>query len=115
MKRRFKSKSRVSSRTSRAYEQTVKGKKSKVYFELDEQCMSKQSRNKRLRFKSKSRVSSRTSRAYEQTVKKSKVYFELDEQCMSKQSRNKRLTRPGIEPGSVPWQGTILPLDHRVF
>jgi hypothetical protein len=21
--------------------------------------------------------------------------------------------RPGIEPGSVPWQGTILPLDHR--
>ena len=25
------------------------------------------------------------------------------------------MTRPGIEPGSVPWQGTILPLDHRVF
>nr|PNR43974.1 hypothetical protein PHYPA_016357 [Physcomitrium patens] len=23
------------------------------------------------------------------------------------------LHRPGIEPGSVPWQGTILPLDHR--
>ena len=21
--------------------------------------------------------------------------------------------RPGIEPGSVPWQGTILPLNHR--
>ncbi|KAJ0091328.1 hypothetical protein Patl1_13123 [Pistacia atlantica] len=20
--------------------------------------------------------------------------------------------QPGIEPGSVPWQGTILPLDH---
>ena len=20
---------------------------------------------------------------------------------------------PGIEPGSVPWQGTILPLDHQ--
>ena len=25
----------------------------------------------------------------------------------------KGLHRPGIEPGSVPWQGTILPLDHR--
>ena len=23
------------------------------------------------------------------------------------------LQRPGIEPGSVPWQGTILPLDQR--
>ena len=33
---------------------------------------------------------------------------------MSKQFK-KKLTRPGIEPGSVPWQGTILPLDHRVF
>lgn len=22
------------------------------------------------------------------------------------------LHQPGIEPGSVPWQGTILPLDH---
>jgi len=22
------------------------------------------------------------------------------------------LYQPGIEPGSVPWQGTILPLDH---
>ncbi|TYI24245.1 hypothetical protein ES332_A06G220200v1 [Gossypium tomentosum] len=25
---------------------------------------------------------------------------------------NGRLHQPGIEPGSVPWQGTILPLDH---
>jgi hypothetical protein len=25
----------------------------------------------------------------------------------------KEVHRPGIEPGSVPWQGTILPLDHR--
>ena len=24
----------------------------------------------------------------------------------------KSLHQPGIEPGSVPWQGTILPLDH---
>ena len=24
----------------------------------------------------------------------------------------KNLHQPGIEPGSVPWQGTILPLDH---
>ena len=23
-----------------------------------------------------------------------------------------KLHQPGIEPGSVPWQGTILPLDH---
>ncbi|PNT67958.1 hypothetical protein BRADI_3g34203v3 [Brachypodium distachyon] len=23
--------------------------------------------------------------------------------------------QPGIEPGSVPWQGTILPLDHWCF
>ena len=34
---------------------------------------------------------------------------------MSKQFKKKKLTRPGIEPGSVPWQGTILPLDHRIF
>ena len=27
--------------------------------------------------------------------------------------KEKDLHRPGIEPGSVPWQGTILPLDHR--
>ena len=26
-----------------------------------------------------------------------------------------RLRRPGIEPGSAPWQGAILPLDHRRF
>ncbi|KAH8939940.1 hypothetical protein BDL97_15G062900 [Sphagnum fallax] len=25
---------------------------------------------------------------------------------------NNSLHQPGIEPGSVPWQGTILPLDH---
>lgn len=22
------------------------------------------------------------------------------------------MRRPGIEPGSIPWQGTIMPLDH---
>ena len=27
----------------------------------------------------------------------------------------KKLTRPGIEPGSAPWQGAILPLDQRVL
>ena len=27
----------------------------------------------------------------------------------------KGLHQPGIEPGSVPWQGTILPLDHWCF
>ena len=27
----------------------------------------------------------------------------------------KYLHQPGIEPGSVPWQGTILPLDHWCF
>ncbi|XLR53333.1 hypothetical protein S83_004005 [Arachis hypogaea] len=26
--------------------------------------------------------------------------------------RKRKLHQPGIEPGSVPWQGTILPLDH---
>ena len=26
--------------------------------------------------------------------------------------RKLQLHQPGIEPGSVPWQGTILPLDH---
>ena len=26
-----------------------------------------------------------------------------------------RMHQPGIEPGSVPWQGTILPLDHWCF
>ena len=32
-----------------------------------------------------------------------------------KEAEMKKLTavhQPGIEPGSVPWQGTILPLDH---
>lgn len=30
--------------------------------------------------------------------------------------KNKKLMhQPGIEPGSVPWQGTILPLDHWCF
>ena len=27
----------------------------------------------------------------------------------------KLMHQPGIEPGSVPWQGTILPLDHWCF
>ena len=31
----------------------------------------------------------------------------------SENQNQKGLHRPGIEPGSVPWQGTILPLDHR--
>ena len=26
--------------------------------------------------------------------------------------KKKIMHQPGIEPGSVPWQGTILPLDH---
>ncbi|KAJ0030533.1 hypothetical protein Pint_13051 [Pistacia integerrima] len=28
------------------------------------------------------------------------------------QYKYKNVHQPGIEPGSVPWQGTILPLDH---
>lgn len=32
---------------------------------------------------------------------------------LSYSSCRRPLHRPGIEPGSVPWQGTILPLDHR--
>ncbi|KAE8729117.1 hypothetical protein F3Y22_tig00003973pilonHSYRG00043 [Hibiscus syriacus] len=30
-------------------------------------------------------------------------------------STKNQLHQPGIEPGSVPWQGTILPLDHWCF
>ena len=26
--------------------------------------------------------------------------------------KKRNMHQPGIEPGSVPWQGTILPLDH---
>ena len=26
---------------------------------------------------------------------------------------HQRMRWPGLEPGSVPWQGTILPLDHQ--
>ena len=29
-----------------------------------------------------------------------------------KLDRSIEMHQPGIEPGSVPWQGTILPLDH---
>jgi hypothetical protein len=29
-----------------------------------------------------------------------------------KEKVKKSMHQPGIEPGSVPWQGTILPLDH---
>ena len=32
-----------------------------------------------------------------------------------KKLKQKRMHQPGIEPGSVPWQGTILPLDHWCF
>ncbi len=28
-------------------------------------------------------------------------------------NKNENMHWPGIEPGSVPWQGTILPLDHQ--
>ena len=34
-------------------------------------------------------------------------------QISVEEKEEKELHRPGIEPGSVPWQGTILPLDHR--
>ncbi|KAH8934581.1 hypothetical protein BDL97_18G090600 [Sphagnum fallax] len=30
----------------------------------------------------------------------------------SRRKKIAKLHQPGIEPGSVPWQGTILPLDH---
>ena len=30
------------------------------------------------------------------------------------QEKKSCVTRPGIEPGSAPWQGAILPLDQRV-
>ena len=31
------------------------------------------------------------------------------------QEKKSCVTRPGIEPGSAPWQGAILPLDQRVL
>lgn len=37
-------------------------------------------------------------------------YWNMHEMRWKKQEKN--LHQPGIEPGSVPWQGTILPLDH---
>ena len=33
----------------------------------------------------------------------------------SHRTKKHYLHQPGIEPGSVPWQGTILPLDHWCF
>ncbi|CAK9263071.1 unnamed protein product [Sphagnum jensenii] len=32
--------------------------------------------------------------------------------CKKPEKESNSLHQPGIEPGSVPWQGTILPLDH---
>jgi hypothetical protein len=34
---------------------------------------------------------------------------------VAKKDVKKFMHQPGIEPGSVPWQGTILPLDHWCF
>jgi hypothetical protein len=36
----------------------------------------------------------------------------VDKTIKLKTELKKELHQPGIEPGSVPWQGTILPLDH---
>ena len=33
--------------------------------------------------------------------------------CTNRGAKEESLHRPEIESGSVPWQGTILPLDHR--
>lgn len=33
--------------------------------------------------------------------------------CNHKPHTQKKMHRPGIEPGSHPWQGYIIPLDHR--
>ena len=43
------------------------------------------------------------------------VFLRTKHHCfpVRKPKPKKVLHRPGIEPGSVPWQGTILPLDHR--
>ncbi|WJZ92864.1 hypothetical protein VitviT2T_011839 [Vitis vinifera] len=40
---------------------------------------------------------------------------EEDDILRSKGSKKIAMHQPGIEPGSVPWQGTILPLDHWCF
>ena len=40
---------------------------------------------------------------------------EEDDILRSKGSKKIAMHQPGIEAGSVPWQGTILPLDHWCF
>ena len=39
-------------------------------------------------------------------------YFPRWQDFPFKEKKENRMHQPGIEPGSVPWQGTILPLDH---
>ncbi len=34
---------------------------------------------------------------------------------MTNGAKKNGLRSPGIEPGSLPWQGSILPLDHERF
>ena len=47
---------------------------------------------------------------------KKKKHISQDHSLCHKREKEKGekkvLHQPGIEPGSVPWQGTILPLDH---
>ena len=40
---------------------------------------------------------------------------ERENETKEKTKNENKLHQPGIEPGSVPWQGTILPLDHWCF
>ena len=35
------------------------------------------------------------------------------QRSLKRGKENHPMRRPGIEPGSAPWQGAILPLDHR--
>jgi hypothetical protein len=46
-------------------------------------------------------------------------YIHVSKKVIRKEQRKDKTKRvlhqPGIEPGSVPWQGTILPLDHWCF
>ncbi|KAK8648951.1 hypothetical protein V6N13_129693 [Hibiscus sabdariffa] len=39
-------------------------------------------------------------------------YERRNRHCSEVHRHCSEVHQPGIEPGSVPWQGTILPLDH---
>jgi hypothetical protein len=45
-------------------------------------------------------------------MKKRKALLVRGNRKIRKSQKVKAVRSPGIEPGSLPWQGSILPLDH---